>query len=365
VKKSDTYFILSSNCKIVSGIKRSIIVDYGRGDLYFLSEEYAELLSKMNREKMRNIERNIDDDESKKNFDKFLSLILEHEIGFLTETPERFPLRNEDTYEEDPVPIIDVIIEVDPLNFDRVIFGNLCADLSFLKCKDFQIRFFSAFDFEQLNEIVSLINTTNANYIEIHCNYSQNIDELHNFIELNPLVSNIYLYGSPDAKEVAIINDLPNYYPLSLGKIYYINYPFNGGDCCGIITQETLNFSSIDTHNLLKKRNGCLDRKLSIDKYGNIKNCPSMKNQYGNIKHVSIKEIIHKEEFQKFWFINKDQISICSVCEFRYNCTDCRAFLQNSSDIYSKPLKCGYNPYTCIWEDWSTNSLKEKGVFIR
>jgi hypothetical protein len=36
--------------------------------------------------------------------------------------------------------------------------------------------------------------------------------------------------------------------------------------------------------------------------------------------------------------------------------------LENPEDILSKPLKCGYNPYTCEWEDWSTNPLKEKAI---
>jgi hypothetical protein len=26
------------------------------------------------------------------------------------------------------------------------------------------------------------------------------------------------------------------------------------------------------------------------------------------------------------------------------------------------PLKCGYNPYTCEWEEWSTNPLKQKAI---
>jgi hypothetical protein len=30
--------------------------------------------------------------------------------------------------------------------------------------------------------------------------------------------------------------------------------------------------------------------------------------------------------------------------------------------MYSKPLKCGYNPYTCEWEEWSTNPLKQKAI---
>lgn len=31
-------------------------------------------------------------------------------------------------------------------------------------------------------------------------------------------------------------------------------------------------------------------------------------------------------------------------------------------DILSKPLKCGYNPYTGEWSDWSTNPLKQKAI---
>jgi SPASM domain peptide maturase of grasp-with-spasm system len=352
MKNNETYFILSSNCKLVNGAKRSIIIDYGRGDIYFLPKEYFELVSMMDRGKICDVELHLSDVESKKNFEEFLAVILSHEIGFLTDTPEQFPGRDENIYAEELTPLIDVIIEIDPLNFDKVIFSNLCADLNFLKCKDFQIRLFSTFDFQFLSEITKLINASTANYLEIHCNYSGGLEEeLHNFIEQNPIASNIYLYGSPDVKEVAITNNIQDYHPLQLGKVYYINYPFNDGNCCGVITKETLDYSSIDTHNLLKKRNGCLDRKLSIDRFGNIKNCPSMKNRYGNIKEVSIREIITKDEFKKFWHINKDQISICNVCEFRYNCTDCRAFLQNPTDIFSKPLKCGYNPYTCTWDN--------------
>ncbi|MDR2057516.1 MAG: hypothetical protein LBP83_04405, partial [Dysgonamonadaceae bacterium] len=39
----------------------------------------------------------------------------------------------------------------------------------------------------------------------------------------------------------------------------------------------------------------------------------------------------------------------CKDCEFRYICTDCRAYLQDSNDIYSQPAKCNYNPYIAKW----------------
>ncbi len=42
--------------------------------------------------------------------------------------------------------------------------------------------------------------------------------------------------------------------------------------------------------------------------------------------------------------------------------TDCRAYIENSEDQFSKPLKCGYDPYTNIWEDWSANPLKQNAI---
>jgi SPASM domain peptide maturase of grasp-with-spasm system len=110
------------------------------------------------------------------------------------------------------------------------------------------------------------------------------------------------------------------------------------------------------------RHNTCLNRKISIDTEGYIRNCPSMKEHYGNIKDMTLKQALDHPDFKKYWFVNKDQISVCKDCEFRYICTDCRAYLENPEDMYSKPLKCGYNPYTCEWEEWSTNPLKQKAI---
>ena len=87
-----------------------------------------------------------------------------------------------------------------------------------------------------------------------------------------------------------------------------------------------------------------------------------MKESFGNIKDTTLKEALNKKGFKKLWNINKDKIKVCQDCEFRYICTDCRAYIENPEDIYSKPLKCGYNPYTAEWEEWSTNPLKQKAI---
>ena len=60
--------------------------------------------------------------------------------------------------------------------------------------------------------------------------------------------------------------------------------------------------------------------------------------------------------------IKKENIDSCKDCEFRNICTDCRAYIEVPSNYHSKPLKCGYNPYTNVWEEWSTNPLKQMAI---
>jgi len=55
--------------------------------------------------------------------------------------------------------------------------------------------------------------------------------------------------------------------------------------------------------------------------------------------------------FKDLWSINKDQIEVCKDCEFRYVCTDCRAFITDPDNRYSKPSTCTYDPYTAQWEE--------------
>jgi SPASM domain peptide maturase of grasp-with-spasm system len=131
--------------------------------------------------------------------------------------------------------------------------------------------------------------------------------------------------------------------------------------CCGVI-DPSLFAINIKTFTESLHFNSCLNRKVSVDKKGYIKNCPSLSNHYGHVDETNLADITKTDDFKKLWNIKKDQISICKDCEFRHICTDCRAYRDNPDDIKSKPLKCGYNPYTAEWEDWSMNPLKQKSI---
>ncbi|MGB3467616.1 MAG: grasp-with-spasm system SPASM domain peptide maturase [Cyclobacteriaceae bacterium] len=94
--------------------------------------------------------------------------------------------------------------------------------------------------------------------------------------------------------------------------------------------------------------NNCLNNKISIDKHGNICNCPSLPEKFGSIDEHQIVDVMKEnQDIRKFWLTTKDQIDICKDCEFRYICTDCRAYVLNGNN--SKPIKCNYDPYKGKW----------------
>ncbi|MFS4432339.1 SPASM domain-containing protein [Chryseobacterium sp. S90] len=92
-----------------------------------------------------------------------------------------------------------------------------------------------------------------------------------------------------------------------------------------------------------------------------------MSQSFGNITDSSLENALNHPELKKYWNLTKDSIEVCKNCEFRYICTDCRAYteqtdINNEGLDISKPLKCGYNPYTGEWEEWSRNPLKQKAI---
>jgi SPASM domain peptide maturase of grasp-with-spasm system len=130
---------------------------------------------------------------------------------------------------------------------------------------------------------------------------------------------------------------------------------------CGNISMD---YFRLNAQSYVRSRNynSCLAHKISVDKHGLIGNCPSMNATFGHVDNTSFSEVLQAGEFQKKWTLTKDKISICSVCEFRTICTDCRAFTMDNAEN-GKPSKCGYNPFISLWKE-EENYLSEKDCGI-
>ncbi|MBW8873326.1 MAG: grasp-with-spasm system SPASM domain peptide maturase, partial [Acidobacteria bacterium] len=128
----------------------------------------------------------------------------------------------------------------------------------------------------------------------------------------------------------------------------YLAQAIDSPACCGQVHPRYF-VTNLSAFAEARRFNSCLNRKISIDARGEIRNCPSLPRSFGNTSDTSLHSALAHNDFAALWEINKDQVEICKDCEFRYICTDCRAYLTSPGDVYSKPSKCSYNPYTAEW----------------
>jgi len=68
------------------------------------------------------------------------------------------------------------------------------------------------------------------------------------------------------------------------------------------------------------------------------------------------------DEIEKYWYLTKDKVDKCKICELRYSCPDCREIAYESSgNLYASNPNCLYNPETGVWRDEKLEKL-EKSV---
>jgi len=226
-----------------------------------------------------------------------------------------------------------------------------------LCCNHIQLRLFGSVSLDTVKDIVVYLSRSQIRSIELVCPCPEGDNfetDIRDIITVFRKIRSLILYNAP--RSCLLKKD-----DLTTGSIYLSAMRDINNLHCGIIQPEQFAVN-IPHYTESLRHNTCLNRKVAIDIDGNIKNCPGMKESFGNISDTTLPEAVSKPGFKKYWNIKKDDIVKCSDCEFRHICTDCRAYLENPDDIYSAPLKCGYNPYTCTWEEWSENPLKQKAI---
>jgi SPASM domain peptide maturase of grasp-with-spasm system len=227
--------------------------------------------------------------------------------------------------------------------------------LTELGCYDFQLKFYKPIGFNSIENVLQTMQRFPVKSVELFVHYSSDTTkkQLRKLAEQFFIIKNIFIHSSPKDEAYIIY---PEKYRNNMGNILFVKQKIDSAQHCGFISPKYFTYDNMFAFNEAKQYNNCLNRKISIDQFGEIKNCPAMTKSFGNIEETLISEVISKEEFSSLWKITKDQTDKCKVCEFRYICTDCRAFTENN-ELTGKPLKCGYDPIQGKWENEKYNKL--------
>jgi SPASM domain peptide maturase of grasp-with-spasm system len=349
---NNTPFKIFTCCILVKGYERSIICDIQRESIHTIPNDVYQMLVEYDGKTLQEIKTHYGEDYNEI-IDEYFEFLEKEDYVFFTHTPQNFP--KIDLFWEEPCSITNAIIDLD-MNSTFLNWTQIIKEFEELGCKHIQIRSFTNHSLLFFEKILNQCENKRIVSVELVIKYQPEFDKrlLFDFCQKYPRLSTINVYSAPKTEALHISEQ-------SEGHIFTTTDEITSAAHCGIIAFDYFTIN-IKTFSEAQQHNTCLNRKISIDTEGYIRNCPSMPEHYGNIKDTTLQEALQHPDFKKYWFINKDQISVCKDCEFRYICTDCRAYRENPEDLYSKPLKCGYNPYTCEWEKWSTNPLKQKAI---
>ena len=283
----------------------------------------------------------MNNNELDKGIESYFDKLNSEEWGIYTPTPGNFPELALDW--DYPGMISNAIIDINNESpaFD---YQDIFTQLSKLGCTALQLRLFDKVELDTLNSMMEQLNNSVFEYVELIVQYTPSFNEenLINLFKKNLRIRNIIVVDAPKDEEVFFEDSAENI------SILYSTESVQDKHACGVINPDYFDVN-IGLFTEAQKHNTCLNRKIAIDTDGSIKNCPSLPQSYGNIQDTALKDIAKQDTFQKYWNINKDQIEVCKDCEFRYICTDCRAYIENDNNILSKPKKCSYDPYKAEW----------------
>ncbi len=155
-------------------------------------------------------------------------------------------------------------------------------------------------------------------------------------------VSQILYFGSKKVKEI-----LPG---------VQVEYCKKNFDLCVELCEIDGNFGEIneDEYYFNIYKNSCWGNKIAVTKEGKLRPCIHSEIVLGDLRDINISQVLI--DIKPYWFLTKDKIEKCKICEFRYACFDCREIpLRKNGSLYSSNPYCSYNPLTGKWESSQNN----------
>ncbi len=340
MREDSRYFKLYSNCIAVKGYSRSTICDLQKGHIHFIPNDLQEILISSTGKSLLEVKKDFDYSDHEV-IDEYFNFLEKAEVGAFYTHAELSLYPAIDFTFELPCVIQNSIIDIGEQLYD---YSQVVKDLDMLGCRAIQLRIFKTIRIKDLFTILNNFNGTRIRSIELYLKYDAkvDIDFVNHLINEFPRITVLITHSCPvDIQFTDFQSKTTN--------VTYTVESLGDESHCGFISP---NYFLVNLKHFSESlsANNCLNQKVSIDQYGFFRNCPAMPDNFGHISDTSIFTVIENPVFAEKWHIAKDQITICQDCEFRYVCSDCRAFVSEPLNHYSKPAKCSYNPYLTEWQ---------------
>lgn len=346
----DKYVFLFSDCVPVEGHTASAIYDLTRRLISTFPSAYYPFFELFRARRLREIVGELSAEE-RDDFVDFLEFLLEHEYVGVVDDPAAFPAISRSW--DAPCTIHNAIVDVRGHHHD---YRKIVADLDAVGCQHLQVRAYSRlFGLPELAELARLCQGSSIQTLEAILAYDPGLrdDDYMAVVSAHRIIAGLVIHSADEGRRIAVDYGARGATAKLLTREIELTVkPIESHLDCGHIARRQLLPPTTPTFTELLHFNGCLNRKVSIDEGGHVRNCPTMKGSFGDHRMVALADVVAREDFRRVWRARNDEIKVCRDCPYRYACTGCRALLADPDAEDSKPLKCGYDPYTDTWTDW-------------
>lgn len=198
--------------------------------------------------------------------DEYFRFLEEKEFGFWVDKDEAKYFPDLSMEWDMPNKITNAIIDCDKKSKHN--FQVIFQQLEKLACYSLQLRYFSSISLSELNEVLTLLDKSCILSIEILIPHTHECiaEDLKLLIKKHPRITNLFIHSCKENQ--ILINDIGK------GNLIFTIQKIETNFQCGKISLKafsinTLLFTESQAHNT------CLNRKISIDVNGEIKNCPA------------------------------------------------------------------------------------------
>ena len=335
---SSPVFRLFAGCVPVRGARRSTLCDLQRREIHLIPNGLHEIVT-THRDRTREELHALFGPGAAEVVDEYFAWLEEQELGFWCHDPESFPDLDLswDAHER----ITNAIVDVDAASAHP--FARIFEELDELGCRALQLRFFCDAPPERVHQALAPTAATRLRSVELIVKHGPgwSDDAIEALCRAHPRLMSVFVHSAPERRVHRVLSGTV--------PVVFRTHAVTSEAHCGEVHPAYFR-ATVPGFTEALAYNSCLNRKLAVDRRGEIRNCPALPRSFGNVADTSLHAAVLHRDFRELWEVNKDQVETCRDCEFRYVCTDCRAFVRDPGDRYSKPSKCTYDPYAATWE---------------
>ena len=272
---SNKYFALFPCCKVVDGKNKSAIYDLQRETYVLIPLSLSYILKHDKHLSLDEIFKKYPGNED--TIEEYMNFLYEKDLGTFFD-------KNEVVFKElsskfqTPHLITNAIFDYDSTSSYDLQRG--IKQLHDIGCEDLEIRFYDKIKLYYLSSVVAYTKGTCIRDLELLFPYSEemHIDNILKLRYSNPRIRKVTISGCPPTLE--------NIYDSNEIYIIYTTERITSEEQCGVISPWYM-LPKTELYLESLTYNNCLNQKISIDRFGNIKNCPSMGKSYGLFDRVS------------------------------------------------------------------------------